>query len=216
MAVPIIITSDFICPWCLIGERRLAAAIASLPEGFTVTTKWRPYELNPDMRTEGMDRKAYRSLKFGSWERSRMLDVQTVAASRDVDVSFDYDAIAKTPNTFLAHRLTWLAAQQGVQRPIAAAILAAYFEQGRDIGDVGTLVAIAAEQGLDAKAVEDALTGDAGIEDVRRLEQEALSDGVFGVPHFLIGKTSIGGAQSAAVLRDAILSEHFRLNASAA
>ena len=213
MPVTVKMTSDFICPWCLIGERRLFQAIETLPDGIGVDVEWLPFELNPDMQPGGMDRKIYRSLKFGSWERSLELDAHTVAASRDVDLSFDYDAITRTPNTFLAHRLSWLAAQQGRQRPVVAAILSAYFEQGRDIGDVKTLVAIAAEQGLDAEAVETALAGGVGADEVRQLEQETVSQGVHGVPHFMIGETSIGGAQPAAILRDAILSEHARLNA---
>ena len=216
MPVTVKMTSDFICPWCLIGERRLVQAIEALPDGIKVDVEWSPFELNPDMQPEGMDRKIYRSLKFGSWERSLELDAHTVAASRDVDVSFDYDAITRTPNTFLAHRLSWLAAQEGQQRPVVAAILSAYFEQGRDIGDIGTLTAIAAEQGLDAELIKGALAGDTGAGEVRRLEQEALNRSVHGVPHFTIGETSAGGAQPVAVLRDAILSEHARLNAAAA
>ena len=215
MIVPIAITSDFICPWCLIGERRLLAALASLPEGVAVTTEWLPYELNPDMPVGGMDRKIYRSLKFGSWERSGALDAQTVAAAGDTDVCFDYDAIARTPNTFLAHRLSWLAAKEGKQRAIVDAILAAYFERGRDIGDLETLIAIAGEQGLDAARAAAVLQGDAGSDDVRRLEAEALQRGMRGVPHFQIGETAIAGAQSVSALRNAILAEQARPSAVA-
>jgi predicted DsbA family dithiol-disulfide isomerase len=193
MTVPITITSDFICPWCLIGERRLLAAIRSLPDGIAIATEWLPYELNPDMPVEGMDRKTYRTLKFGSWERSRALDAQTVAAASDTNVSFDYDAIARTPNTFLAHRLSWLAAQEGKQRAVVDAILSAYFERGRDIGDLETLIAVAGEHGLDRVRAATALCGDAGIDDVRRREAEAAHRGVRGVPHFEIGETAIGG-----------------------
>jgi predicted DsbA family dithiol-disulfide isomerase len=205
MIVPITITSDFICPWCLIGERRLLAAITSLPEGIALATEWLPYELNPEMPVGGMDRKTYRTLKFGSWERSRALDAQTVAAASDTDVSFDYNAIARTPNTFLAHRLSWLAAQEGKQRAVVDAILSAYFERGRDIGDLETLIAVAGEHGLDRVRTATALRGDAGIDDARRLEAEAPHRGVRGVPHFEIGETAIGGAQSVVVLRNAIL-----------
>lgn len=73
MTITVTITSDFICPWCLIGERRLSKAIDSLPDGTDVELKWLPFELNSEMRPEGMDRKTYRSLKFGSWERSQLI-----------------------------------------------------------------------------------------------------------------------------------------------
>ena len=82
MQIQINVTSDFICPWCYIGEKRLALAIEGLPAGIDVQLQWLPFELNPSMPSEGMDRKTYRSRKFGSWERSQAMDVQTVVAGQ--------------------------------------------------------------------------------------------------------------------------------------
>jgi predicted DsbA family dithiol-disulfide isomerase len=66
MSIAVSVTSDFICPWCLVGERRLTKAISTLPKGIEVDIEWKPFELNPNMPAEGMDRRLYRSLKFGS------------------------------------------------------------------------------------------------------------------------------------------------------
>jgi predicted DsbA family dithiol-disulfide isomerase len=117
MSIAVAVTSDFICPWCLVGERRLTKAISTPPKGIEVDIEWKPFELNPNMPVEGMDRRLYRSLKFGSWERSRMLDAQTVEAAKGDSVAFDYAAIEKTPNTFRAHRLMRLAESYGSRDP---------------------------------------------------------------------------------------------------
>jgi len=204
MTLTITITSDFICPWCLIGERRLEKAIAALPAGVTVERKWRPFELNADMPQEGMDRRAYRSLKFGSWERSQMLDAQTVSAAMDDAIAFDYAAIEKTPNTLLAHRLTWFAERHGLATPMAAALFSAYFEHGRDIGDAEVLADIAIENGLDRDEVSAFLAGDDGTRDIREAERAVQASGVSSVPLFDIDGEIVSGAQSAAVFEAAL------------
>ena len=89
MPIQISITSDFICPWCYIGEKRLARASERLPTGIEVELQWLPFELNPHMPREGMDRRTYLSRKFGSWERVRALQAQIVLAGRDNGATFD-------------------------------------------------------------------------------------------------------------------------------
>ncbi|NHN83838.1 disulfide bond formation protein DsbA [Acetobacter musti] len=204
MSITIIITSDFICPWCFVGERRLEKALKTLPEKAAVEIEWRPFELNPAMPPEGMDRKIYRTLKFGSWERSRALDTQTVAATEHDDIAFDYDAMARTPNTFQAHRLMWFADRQGLATPVAKALFSAYFEQGRDIGDVAVLCVIAGEQGLDRQAVEAFFASDQGLADVRNAEDAHRHQGVRSVPLFDIAGTIISGAQAVEIFEKAL------------
>ena len=204
MTLTIKITSDFICPWCLVGERRLEQAIATLPDGADIELQWQPFELNPDMRPDGMDRKVYRSLKFGSWERSQMLDAHTVEAARDDGIAFDYAAIQKTPNTLAAHRLMRFAAGQGDATPLAEAIFSAYFEQGRDIGDTAVLSDIAAETGLDrSEALAYLVAGD-GATEVHEAERSVVDGGVRSVPHFDIDGRVISGAQPIEVFAAAL------------
>jgi predicted DsbA family dithiol-disulfide isomerase len=128
MQTQINVTSAFICPWCYIGEKRLARAIESLPAGgIAVQLQWLPFELNPDMPLEGMDRRTYRSRKFGSWEHSQTMDAQTVLSGKGDGAIFDYGAIERTPNTFFAHRVSWLAQREGKQRAFVEAALKGYF-----------------------------------------------------------------------------------------
>ncbi|WP_247421293.1 DsbA family oxidoreductase [Ralstonia pseudosolanacearum] len=200
MNLTLTITSDFICPWCFVAERRLAKALAGLPEGVTVATRWRPFELNPDMPVQGMDRKTYRSMKFGSWARSQAMDAHTVQAAQGEGIAFDYAAIRKTPNTFLAHRLMQLAEREGVATAVASAVFSAYFEHGRDIGDADVLADIAGENGLSRERAAAFLSSDEGAHAVRAAEGSAQAGGVRSVPRFDIGAAVVSGAQSVAHL----------------
>jgi predicted DsbA family dithiol-disulfide isomerase len=211
MRIPISVTSDFICPWCYIGEKRLARALECLPTGIEVYLQWLPFELNPDMPLEGVDRRIYLSRKFGSWDRAQAIQARTVLAGQDDGATFDYEAIKRTPNTFLAHRVSWLAQREGKQRAFVEAALQAYFVQGRDIGSTGILVEIAGGSGLDQDAVAAFLSSDDGVESVRALERTALESGVQGVPCFNIGGTAIVGAQPAETILQTIIEAAGRL-----
>lgn len=211
MPIPISITSDFICPWCYVGERHLARAIERLPAAIEVQLRWLPFELNPDMPIEGMDRRAYLSRKFGSWERIRALQAQTVLAGRDDGATFDYEAIKRTPNTFLAHRVSWLAQREGKQRAWAEAAFEAYFARGQDLGSPDALAEIASGISLDGNAVAAFLSSADGVDSVRALERQALERGIQGVPYFDIAGTAIVGAQPAATILQTIIEAASRL-----
>ncbi len=204
MRVEVAITSDFICPWCLIGERRLRKAIASLPQDVTVAVTFRPFELNPDMPPEGRDRKAYRVAKFGSLARSEAMDARIVETGRADGIAFNFDKIIRTPSTFAAHRLMWLAQREGKPEVLADPLFAAYFTRGEDIGSHSVLVRIAAEAGLEPKRVEAFLDGAEGVEEVRTLEMQAYRAGVDGVPYFEIGSHALVGAQPPVILAEAL------------
>jgi predicted DsbA family dithiol-disulfide isomerase len=205
MQIAIRVTSDFVCPWCYIGEKRLARAVERLPRDIEVQLRWLPFELNPDMPPGGMDRQTYLSRKFGSWERVQAIQAQIVLAGRNDGATFDYAAIRRTPNTFLAHRVSWLAEREGRQRAFVEAALQAYFAAGRDLGSAHVLVDIAGGIGLDRDAVAAFLSSDEGVESVRALERTALEAGVRGVPSFDIGGTALVGAQPADILMQTII-----------
>lgn len=204
MQIPVSVTSDFVCPWCYIGERRLTRAIERLPPGIEVQLQWLPFELNPDMPAEGMDRRTYLTRKFG-WERAQAMQARIVLAGRDAGAIFDYAAIKHIPNTFLAHRLSWLAQRHGKQRAFVAATLQAYFAHGRDLGSKDILTEIATGIGLDRDAVAAFLSSGDGADSVRALERTALEAGVEGVPYFDIAGTAVVGAQPAETLLQTIV-----------
>ena len=55
--------ADVVCPWCYLGWRRLEKALALRPD-LQATVTWRPYQLDPTLPEEGVDRKAYYAAKF--------------------------------------------------------------------------------------------------------------------------------------------------------
>ena len=195
MTLTIEIVSDFICPWCLVAEARLNKAIAQLNTSVNIQRIWYPFELNPDMPEMGMQRKTYRSQKFGSWEYSQQLDAKTILATQDDGIKFRYDLIEVTPNTHKAHRLTWFAAQQGKATEMAERILTAYFTEGQDISRVETLANLAADIGIDRDSARKFLQSNAGSQEVRELERQAVSRGIGSVPSIRIGKEILSGAQ---------------------
>ena len=194
------VISDVICPWCFIGKRRLENALNGRP----ATVRWHPFQLNPDMPREGIDRKEYRIRKFGSWERSLELDAQVAAAGRGEGIAFNFDKMARTPNTLDAHRIIWLAGERGVQDAVVEALFLAYFTDGRDLSDRATLAEVAAGAGLDRDEVVELLEGDKGLDVVRAGEEQARRIGVSGVPFFVVnGKVALSGAQPPEMFRQA-------------
>ena len=203
--VEVTVTYDLICPWCWIAEHRLAEAIEAAGLAGAVNVRFVPFELNPTMPVGGIDRKAYRSAKFGSWARSQALDAHVADAGRAAGLVFDHARIARTPNTRLAHRLVWFAQQRGSAVALVDALFAAYFRDGRDIGDADVLVEIAAGAGLAGDAVRAFLASGEGLDAVVALEEAAVRDGIASVPSTRIGSTVVSGAQPADVFRAALL-----------
>jgi predicted DsbA family dithiol-disulfide isomerase len=201
--VTIDVYSDVICPWCFIGKRRLEKGLALA--GKLATVRWHPFELNPDMPPEGVERRAYRIKKFGSWERSLELDEQISRAFAGEGLAFNSEKMARTPNTFDAHRIIWLAGEKGVQDAVVEALFKAYFTDGRDLSDRTTLASVAVEGGIDAMEVSELLAGDRGAEEVREWEQKGQRLGISGVPFFVInGEVALSGAQPPEQFRVAI------------
>jgi predicted DsbA family dithiol-disulfide isomerase len=180
------VISDAICPWCWVAKRRLDRVIAALSPHVAASVTWRPFELNPEMPKAGIDRRAYRSAKFGSWQRSQALDAQVAAAGRPDGLVFNHDRMERTPNTIDAHRLIRLAGQEGKQTEIVEGLFAAYFNEGRDIGDPAVLADIGASAGLDHTRIVAMLASDEGLEEVRSELQRAQDLGVSGVPTVLV------------------------------
>ena len=116
--------STTICPWCYFGKKRLEKAITPFEE--EVRVRWLPFQLNPTMPKEGISRKEYRVRKFGSWERSLELDAKVIAVGETEGIHFAFDRIERTPNTADAHRLIWIADQQGCQDTIVEALFQAF------------------------------------------------------------------------------------------
>ena len=187
------IFSDTICPWCYVGKRRLARALAARPQPKLVI-RWRAFQLNPGMPPEGMERDRYIEVKFGGPERAtRIYDaVKAVGASEGID--FHFERIRRTPNTLASHRLLRKAARHGLQGVALDALFDAYFIRGLDIGDPAVLAEIGAGVGIPDMA--GFLANGEGIEEVKGEDGLARRQGINGVPCFIFnGRFLLSGAQ---------------------
>jgi predicted DsbA family dithiol-disulfide isomerase len=204
-ALDLMVFADIICPWCYVGKRRLEKALETVDAGTTIRVTWLPFELNPDMPGEGMERSAYRMRKFGSLQRSQHLDAQLTELGAQEGLGFRYDLMTRTPNTLSAHRLIMLAAQGAGQGALIEALFRAYFVLGRDVGDLETLVEIGSTVSMDPARVRMFLQGEEGTLEVRKYEEAARNAGITGVPAFIANRRPLFmGAQPPDVIAAAL------------
>ena len=175
----------------------MQAGLKLFGSDFATEIIWRPFQLNPEMPSEGMDRKTYRSRKFGSWERSQAMDDNVASIGRSIGIGFHYDRVLVTPNTMAGHRMLWWAEQRKRQHHLAEALFHAYFTEGRDIGRHDVLAKVASEVGLPEDEARAFLDGDGGRKEVALEEMAGRTLGLDGVPFFVInGRPAFSGAQN--------------------
>ncbi|MEL6279727.1 MAG: DsbA family oxidoreductase [Pseudomonadota bacterium] len=195
MKIAIDILSDPICPWCYIGKTRLDQAMIERPD-HPFEIRWRPFQLNPDMPAEGMDRREYLERKFGGPEGAARVYGAIEQTAKDAGLQVRFDLIARTPNTIDAHRLIRWADSMDAQTPVVEELFKRYFERGEDISDHGVLAEVAEIAGLDRAVIERLLATDTDSDAVREEDKTARGLGVSGVPTFIIdGRYVVPGAQ---------------------
>lgn len=208
--IRIAFVADIVCPWCLIGKRRLEAALRQRPQ-LVVEIDWWPFQLHPDMPREGLDRRRAIAAKFGSAENARRVYEHIAAVGREVGIAFDFDAIPRTPNTLDAHRLIhWAdragvdqagADQTGVRDAVVESLFRRFFMNGEDIGDPRVLATGAEEAGLDGAAILRRLATDDDLELIRSRDRRARELGIDGVPAMIFDdRHLVSGAQPPEVL----------------
>jgi predicted DsbA family dithiol-disulfide isomerase len=199
------VVSDVVCPWCFIGQRRLQKAIA-LASDIDVAVRWRPYQLDPTIPPQGLDRKEYMVAKFGSEERLRQAHARLLDMAKGDGIAFALDDIKVSPNTLDAHRvIRWAGGvETKLQSAVVAGLFSAYFEKGRDVGDREVLIDVAKSAGMDTAIVETLLATDSDTDAVRDEIATAQQMGITGVPCYLLeGRYAVMGAQDAETLADA-------------
>jgi predicted DsbA family dithiol-disulfide isomerase len=188
------IVSDVICPWCFVGKRRLERALALAPQP-DLRVGWRPFQLNPDMPPEGMDRRDYLRAKFGDAGGGRLYD-QVRAAGAEEGIEFAFERIRRTPSTLKPHRLIRRAAASGRQDAMVEALFRGYFLDGEDLSDDAALIRLAHAAGLDPEETAGYLAGEQDLAEVRAEDAFARQVGINGVPCFIVDrKFALSGAQ---------------------
>jgi predicted DsbA family dithiol-disulfide isomerase len=188
---------DVVCPWCLIGKRRLESALSSRPD-VTPEIAWQPFQLNPDMPQAGMPRQSYLEAKFGGPSRAKQIYGMIRETAARSGIHLDIDRIERTPNTLDAHRLVRWRQLQGADDTDALVdrLFTAYFQEGDDVGDRQVLVRLAGEVGIDAQEAEAFLASDAEAQAVQTIDKTARQMGIQGVPCFVFDQHyALSGAQ---------------------
>lgn len=204
---------DFVCPWCFLGHHRLKAALAALQQdqpGLRVQTHWLPFFLNPDTPSQGEPYRPFLEAKFGGARQVDALFDQLRSAAAEDGLTFNFEGIQLRANTLRAHRLIYMA-QSGGESParIAAlgdALFRAYFCEGRDIGDVETLIDLAADAGISRTGAAALLASDKGSNEVRKMAENVRRMGIDSVPATLLQRSLlVSGAQSVSAIGAACL-----------
>ena len=197
--------ADVVCPWCYLGWARLKRTFALRPD-IAPNIRWRPYQLNPELPEQGVDRKALMESKFGADPdrlRAMQQTLQDQAAEDGLELKFD--ELRNSPNTNAAHRLIAWAEIDGRGPEVAEAVMRAYFTELRDIGDVEVLADIAAAHGMDRGAIAGRFAAGAGKDFINQACDAATRSGVQGVPFMIFAdRVAVSGAHAPAELVNAI------------
>ncbi|MFB5758828.1 DsbA family oxidoreductase [Paenibacillus medicaginis] len=198
--------SDFMCPFCFIGKRRLENALAQFEHKDQVKVQFRSFELNPSAARDSEHTMPEElAAKYGvSVQQAEAMNKNLEAQARTVGLNYNLNAIVPT-NSFDAHRLAHWADTQRKMAELSERLFKATLEQAKHIGNIEVLADLAGEAGLDRSEALSVLAGDQFTAEVRRDEAQAQQLGINGVPFFVLnGKFAISGAQPDEVFADAL------------
>jgi len=196
--------ADTICGWCFIGQARLNNALKNFPK-IRIEIEHVPFQLNPDMPKEGIERSKYLDIKFGGKEFAQPMYDQMTNEAKKEGLNFNLNDIKKTPNTVFSHLLIKLAKQNNLQNEVKDKIYQSYFIEGLDIGSKEILINIGKKFNINENTIND-FFNPKNIEKINSYILIAKEKKINGVPFFEIGADFVSGAQSSASLESAIKS----------
>jgi predicted DsbA family dithiol-disulfide isomerase len=199
------IYSDIVCPWCYVGERRFARALAALPDAAEIEVVFRPFQLDPQAPDAPVPVREQLARKFGALADAMTRRVNDAAAEEGIVMDWDR---ALAANTRTAHRLLRLAREEhgpAVQRDLAERLFAAHFSEGRDVSDHAQLTALAAAAGMNERRVREYLASGEGAEALEAELRHARAIGVTAVPTFVFAERfAVAGAQPVATFLEVL------------
>ena len=179
------VVSDIACPWCYVGKRRFEEALKEW-KGAPISVNWHPYQLDPSMRKEGMDRDTYLTSKFGNIERVQEMTDRLSEAGKTVGIDFDFGKNWLAVNTLQMHQMLNIARKEGFGIQMKERFLAAYFEETQHLNNPEALYSIAKEFGWDQEKVDAIINNQEIAEAVKSEISHYQQRGVSGVPFFII------------------------------
>jgi predicted DsbA family dithiol-disulfide isomerase len=192
--------SDTVCPWCFLAARRFELALEQRPL-YEPRVTLRPFELNPDLPWEGVERAPYLAARLGDPARVAALEATLIRHGEALGIRFRFDLIERMPNSRRSHLLIAHAARRGLAATVAERIMQGYFQEGADIGDVQELVRLAVDVGLSERESRMALVLREGQDGVVAAERHAATLGITAVPTYVFnGQYTLSGTQEPAEL----------------
>ncbi|MEZ4518856.1 MAG: DsbA family oxidoreductase [Chloroflexota bacterium] len=194
------IFQDTVCPWCRIGKRHLELVLDDW-DGEPVEVAYHSFFLDPTLPAEGKDFRSHLQAKIGGQVGTDQLFDVPRERGAAVGLVFNFDAIDRSPNTMLSHQLVAITPDE-LKTQMVDAVYAAYFEQGRDIGNIEVLLDIAEENGLSRTETQTRLEASEGRDVVLTDVALAQQLGISGVPFFVINDAyGFSGAQPPHMMR---------------
>lgn len=200
------IWSDIVCPFCYIGKRKFENALAAFDKKEQVEIVWHSYQLDPDMiPVQGQSVDQYLAERKGvSPEKGKEMNDYMSNIAKEVGLEYNFDK-AIISNTMNAHRLLHLAKTAGIQNEVKEKLFAAYYTDGKDVGDTETLVQVGESAGLQADATRTMLQSNQYLKEVRIDQLRGEQLGVQGVPFFVFNnKYAVSGAQAPEVFTNVL------------
>ena len=181
------VIADFVCPFCFLGKRRLDEALEAV-QGPSETS-WYPFQLNPDIPPEGLPFEQYLAQRFGGRDNIEPILDHLAVEGRAAGINFDFDGIRHVPNTLPAHQVMHVAETLGADTMrLADALMSAFFEEGRNIGERNVLIDIAHRVGIPARETRRALGSDEARQVVVASEAQVRASGLNSAPGFLVNR----------------------------
>jgi len=196
--IKIDIVSDVVCPWCLIGYKRLEQAISEMKIEGEIEIEWHPFELNPNMPMEGEPAQLYRARKYGaSIEDTLRSQTHLTKLGKELGFTFDFFEKMKLVNTQNSHILLDYAREFGLQTKLNIRLAEAFFGEQKDISDRRVLSRELSSIGLNADEALKKLDDSTARKQIQTQETYWQNLGITGVPTMIFNSsTAINGAQS--------------------
>ncbi|NOH78879.1 DsbA family oxidoreductase [Vibrio sp. RE86] len=200
------IVSDVVCPWCIIGYKRLEQALMVVADDVDAEIHWHPFELNPAMGSEGQNLREHLHEKYGTTTEASISARETLTTlGQEVGFDFSFSDEMRIYNTRKAHQLLMWAQSEGKQFDLELALFHTYFSENKDVSNDDVLVECAVSVGLNESIAKNVITDPSWAEAVASTEQQWLEAGINAVPAIIINrKHLISGAQTSDLLVSAI------------
>lgn len=191
------IWSDVMCPFCYIGKNNFEKALEKLPFKDEIEVEWKSFQLDPMLNPHEIKTTFdyFREKKGVPEVQAKQMVEQVSQMGNTAGISFNFDKAIIT-NTFSAHKLLHLAKKYKKANEMEEALFIAHFIEGKNVGDINTLVDIAGSLGINTDEARKVLTSEEFDDEVKHDFSEAKDHGISGVPFFILnGKYAVSGAQ---------------------